>query len=77
LLQAIRRPNRALAIVLPFVGLMLGATLAIPALRDLFGFGPLHIDDLLLAAGAGVFVLVVLEIAKPLLRRVMAPVTRA
>ncbi len=77
LLQAIKRPNRALAIVLPFVGLMLGATLAVPALRGLFRFGPLHIDDLLLTVGAGVFVLVVLEIAKPLLRRAMAPVSRA
>jgi Ca2+-transporting ATPase len=77
LLQAIRRPNRALAIVLPFVVLMLGATLAIPALRDLFRFGPLHADDLLLTVGAGLLVLVVLEIAKPLLRRAMAPVRRA
>jgi P-type Ca2+ transporter type 2C len=77
LLQAIRRPNRALAIVLPFVVLMLGATLAIPALRDLFRFGPLHIDDLLLVVGAGLLVLVVLEIAKPLLRRAMGPVSRA
>jgi P-type Ca2+ transporter type 2C len=77
LLQAIKRPNRALAIVLPFVGLMLGATLAVPALRDLFRFGPLHADDLLLTAGAGVLVLIVLEIAKPLLRRAMVPVARA
>jgi P-type Ca2+ transporter type 2C len=77
LLQAIRRPNRALAIVLPFVVLMLGATLAIPALRDLFRFGPLHADDLLLIVGAGLLVLVVLEIAKPLLRRAMVPVRRA
>ena len=77
LLQAIRRPNRALAIVLPFVVLMLGATLAIPALRDLFRFGPLHADDLLLTVGAGLLVLVVLEIAKPLLRRAMVPVRRA
>jgi P-type Ca2+ transporter type 2C len=77
LLQAIKRPNRALAIVLPFVCLMLGATLAIPALRDLFRFGPLHIDDLLLTVGAGLLVLIVLEIAKPLVRRAMAPVSRA
>jgi Ca2+-transporting ATPase len=77
LLQAIGRPNRALAIVLPFVCLMLGATLAIPALRDLFRFGPLHVDDLLLTVGAGISVLAVLEIAKPLLRRAMAPVSRA
>ncbi len=77
LVQAVKRPNRALAIVLPFVVLMLGATLAIPALRDLFRFGPLHMDDLLLTVGAGLLVLVVLEIAKPLLRRAMGPVSRA
>jgi Ca2+-transporting ATPase len=67
----------ALILVLPFVCLMLGATLAIPALRDLFRFGPLHVDDLLLTVGAGISVLAVLEIAKPLLRRAMAPVSRA
>jgi Ca2+-transporting ATPase len=66
LLKAIRRPNRALAIVLPIVSLMLAATLLIPFVSNLFRFGPLHAGDLLLTFGAGAVVLVVLEIIKPL-----------
>ena len=68
LLKAIRRPNRALAIVLPLVALMLAATLLIPFVSDLFRFGPLHADDLLITLGAGAVVLVVLELIKPLWR---------
>jgi Ca2+-transporting ATPase len=68
LLKAIKRPNRALAIVLPLVVLMLGATLLIPFISKLFRFGPLHIDDLALTVGAGALVLVVLEVLKPLWR---------
>jgi len=68
LFKAIRRPNRALAIVLPLVVLMLAATLLIPFVSDLFRFGPLHADDLLLVFGAGAAVLVVLELLKPLWR---------
>ena len=68
MLKAIRRPNRALAIVLPLVALMLAATLLVPSVRDLFRFGPLHADDLLLTLGAGAVVLAVLELIKPLWR---------
>jgi P-type Ca2+ transporter type 2C len=68
LLKAIRRPNRALAIVLPLVVLMLAATLLIPFVSNLFRFGPLHVDDLLITLGAGAVVLVVLELIKPLWR---------
>jgi P-type Ca2+ transporter type 2C len=68
LLKAIRRPNRALMIVIPVVALMLAATLLIPFVSALFRFGPLHADDLLLTLGAGVVVLVVLELIKPLWR---------
>jgi Ca2+-transporting ATPase len=68
LLKAIRRPNRALAIVLPLVALMLAATLLIPLASSLFRFGPLHLDDLLITLGAGVVVLVALELIKPLWR---------
>ncbi|HEX7563353.1 MAG TPA: cation-translocating P-type ATPase [Bradyrhizobium sp.] len=70
LLKAIRRPNRALAIVLPLVALMLAATLLIPFVSNLFRFGPLHVDDLLITLGAGVVVLVALELIKPLWRAV-------
>jgi Ca2+-transporting ATPase len=68
LLKAIWRPNRALAIVLPLVALMLATTLLIPFISKLFRFGPLHADDLALTVGAGVVVLVVLEVVKPLWR---------
>lgn len=68
ILKAIRRPNRALAIVLPLVVLMLAATLVVPLISKLFRFGPLQADDLLLTLGSGVVVLVVLELIKPLWR---------
>jgi Ca2+-transporting ATPase len=47
---------------------MLGLTLLWPFARSLFRFGPLHLDDLTLTLAAGVFVLVVLELLKPLWR---------
>jgi hypothetical protein len=65
---AFRRPNRALVIGLPLVALMLAATLLIPFVSNLFRFGPLHSDDLLITPGAGVVVLVVLELSKALWR---------
>jgi Ca2+-transporting ATPase len=47
---------------------MLGVTLLWPFARRLFRFGPLHLDDLALTLGAGVLVLVFLELLKPLWR---------
>ncbi len=64
LVTALRRPNRALAWVLPAVVGMLGVTLLWPPAMDLFRFGLLHWNDLGLTLGAGVFVLVVLELMK-------------
>jgi P-type Ca2+ transporter type 2C len=69
LVTAFRRPNRALFIVLPVVGLMLGISLFWPAARAQFRFGPLHLDDLALTLASGLSVLVVLELLKPLWRR--------
>ncbi len=66
LVKALRRPNRALAIVLPLVAAMLALTLMWPVARDLFRFGPLHAGDLAVTVAAGCVVLVVLEILKPL-----------
>jgi Ca2+-transporting ATPase len=43
---------------------MLAATLLWPAARDLFRFGPLHLDDLSLTVGVGSVVLVTLELLK-------------
>ncbi len=71
-LKAFRRPNRALWIVVPAVAVMLTLSLLWPTARDLFRFGPLHVDDLTLTLGAGVAILVVLESCKPLWRRLFA-----
>ncbi|MDE2266350.1 MAG: cation-translocating P-type ATPase [Alphaproteobacteria bacterium] len=68
LVTALRRPNRALAAVLIAVVATLGLTLLWPLAMGLFRFGPLHLDDLALALGAGASVLASLEFLKPLWR---------
>ena len=60
-----RRSNRALQAVLLGVVVILTLTLAWPVAAHLFRFGPLHADDLVLAVGAGVLVLLILEFLKP------------
>jgi len=67
LLTALRRPNRALAVVLIVVAVILALTVLWPFANHLFAFGPLHADDLALTLGAGVIALLVLEMIKPLL----------
>jgi Ca2+-transporting ATPase len=64
LIAALRRPNPALVWVLAVVAGTLGLTLAWPFAADLFRFGPLHADDLLITAGAGAAALVALELLK-------------
>ena len=66
LITAFRRPNPALALVLSAVAGILGLTLLWQFASDLFGFGPLHLDDIALTIGAGIVVLVVLDIVKSL-----------
>ena len=66
LVTALRRPNSALALVLLVVTAMLSLTLLWPFARVLFRFGPLHFDDLAVTLGAGVIVLVFLDVLKPL-----------
>ncbi len=68
LITAFRRPNQALALVLSTVTGILALTLLWPFASDLFRFGPLHLDDLALTLGAGVVVLVTLEMLKSLWR---------
>ena len=68
LLTALRRPNRTLAAVLATVAAVLALTLLWPFASKLFAFGPLHADDLALTLGAGIIVLVALEMLKPVLR---------
>jgi len=69
ILTAITRPNAVLALVLLAVALMLATTLLWPWATSLLRFGPLHANDLGVALGAGVTLLVVLEISKPVWRR--------
>jgi P-type Ca2+ transporter type 2C len=66
---ALLRPNLTLVLVLAAVSAILGLTLLWPFASGLFRFGPLHFDDLALTLGAGVFLLVALEIIKPAWRR--------
>jgi Ca2+-transporting ATPase len=71
LVTALGRPNPSLAWVLLAVVAMLSLTLLWPFASDLFRFGPLHWDDLALTFGAGVFVLVALEIMKRVWRETL------
>ncbi|WP_370677240.1 cation-translocating P-type ATPase [Pleomorphomonas sp. PLEO] len=71
--MAVRRPNRTLVVVLVGVTAMLGLTLGWPVARELFRFGPLHASDLAVTVGAGVAVLLVLELIKPLVRAGLKP----
>ncbi len=68
LVTALVRPNRALVWVLLAVTTILCLTLLWPFASALFAFGPLHPDDLALTLGAGVAVLVSLELLKPFWR---------
>ena len=66
---AILRPNLTLVLVLTAVSTILGLTLLWPFASGLFRFGPLHFDDLSLTLGAGIFLLMTLEMIKPVWRR--------
>ena len=65
LLTAFQRPNPTLAWILAAVTIMLSLTLLWPFAKNLFRFGPLHFDDLAVAVGAGIALLVFLEFLKP------------
>ncbi len=69
LATALLRPNRTLAWVLMTVVVILAVTLLWPFAAGLFGFGPLHLDDLVVTVAAGAVVFVTLERLKPLWRR--------
>jgi Ca2+-transporting ATPase len=66
LITAVRRPNPTLALIVVGVILILGLSLLWRPARLLFRFGPLHGDDLGVTLMAGLGVLVILEILKPL-----------
>jgi Ca2+-transporting ATPase len=64
LLAAFRRGNAALWWVTAGTGAILSAILAFEMTRQLFHFGPLHVDDVAVALASGVFVLIVLTLMK-------------
>lgn len=72
LVTTLRRPNAVLSWVLLAVAALLSLTLLWPSARGLFRFGPLHLGDLAVTLGAGVLVLVLLEVLKPLWRKRLA-----
>jgi Ca2+-transporting ATPase len=65
---ALVRPNVTLLSILLAVFAILGSCLTVPALRDLFRFGVLHLDDLAATMGAALLILVALELLKPFWR---------
>ena len=69
LITAITRPNRALAYVLPIVAVLLAVTIFWNPARELFRFGALEAQWLAVPVGAGMTVLVVLEVLKPIWRK--------
>ena len=68
LVSAFRRPNPTLASILLVTATVLAGVLFWPAAASLFRFGPLHADDLSVTVGAGVVLLIALELLKPLWR---------
>ncbi|EJN12323.1 cation transport ATPase [Bradyrhizobium sp. YR681] len=67
--SAFFRPNPALALIFAAIALVLATALLWPPASSLFRFGPLHADDLMITLGAGLLVLTVLELLKPLWAR--------
>ena len=65
---ALMRPDVALWLIFGITVLLLGMTLAIRAARELFRFGPLHLDDLLLVAVCGALTVLLLESIKAVSR---------
>jgi len=71
ILRAFSRPNPVLWIVLGIDAALLMVILSWPTMRDLFRFGPLHLDDLVLCLGVGFATLLVLELLKKPFRRAL------
>ncbi len=68
-LSAFFRPNPALLGIFVLIALILAAALFWPPASSLFRFGPLHLDDLMLTLGAGLLLLTLLELLKPIWAR--------
>jgi Ca2+-transporting ATPase len=69
LVEALRHANRILWLVLGATAAILAGALAWLPARAMFRFGPLHADDLAVCAAAGIGLLLVLDMLKPLWRR--------
>jgi Ca2+-transporting ATPase len=69
LVHALVRGNRALRYVTGAVIAVAGIILAVPAIRALLRFGPLHGPDLAIAAGSAVALMLALEAGKLILLR--------
>ncbi len=68
IIKAVLRPNRALAVVLPIVAVTLAIATFWPPAQAIFGFSALPTLWLALPPAAGLTVLAVLELVKPLWR---------
>ena len=68
LVTALTLPNPAMSGILLVVAVVLASSLLVPFVSHLFRFGPLHLDDLALTIAAGLGVLVMLELLKPIWR---------
>ena len=65
--SALRRPNPALAVVMLLVLLLLGLAEMVPTVGRMLGFAAITLSQAVVALGAGVVVLILLEAFKPLL----------
>lgn len=68
-ISALRRPNAALWWVLGGTGIALVLCLTVPFLKNLFKFGTLHTQDLIVAVGAGIMAIIVNEVVKLFIHR--------
>jgi len=66
LTDALRRPNRALWVLLSIVVLVLSISLYWHPAQSLFHFGPLHLEDLSVCAAVGLGLVMLLEFGKRL-----------
>ena len=72
LAHALRRSNGPLWWVLTTTAVLIALAVFWPPARTLFGFGPLHLDDLAVCGGAGLATIVGLDLLKPLWHRKLA-----
>ncbi|WP_374650859.1 cation-translocating P-type ATPase [Dongia sp.] len=67
--RAIAGPNLALGLVLALVGVILGAIILLPSLRELFHFGSLHLPSMTFAFASALGLWLGLELLKRFFRR--------